>query len=179
MAIAATQMARQPELPPEVWRKLLDNARFLAWKRRRSSPNQDADELFSAALVGIHDAIRTYQPNAGANLVTWSSIKVKSAIRDYTKKKLAPAKGSGSRGRIPILRVEMPQQVVGPSADFIKHIELRQRLPLVTNPVDRFVIYQFLQGFRFREIGDMLMSSEQHAYQCYQRAVRQMRGGLL
>jgi len=166
-------------------------ARAHARRIRVASPLADADDLQSAALIGLIDAVDRFEPGRGVPFEAYASLRIRGAIVDELRRVDERGRGADPHERPrPVSLdglVEDDWQAFLAVADdtvdeAFEREDLRARVQLALDtlpPRQREVIARYYaQSLTLREAGARMGISEARACQLHGRAITNLRRAL-
>lgn len=166
-------------------------ARVCARRMRVESAMVDADDLFSAALIGLIDAVDRFEPDRGVPFEAYASLRIRGAIVDELRR--ADERGRGQHAddtpkaiSLDLLVEDEWQAFLGRADDAIEEAfereDLAARLKRALStlpPRQREVLARYYgDELTLREAGVRMGISEARACQLHGRAIFNLRRAL-
>ena len=139
----------------------------------------DHEDLLQEGMIGLLDAIRSYDPEAGTPFESYASVCIRrrmiSAVRAASALKHTPLNDS-----VPL--EVFCTAVIDPEAEMIGKEEQQQRLDAlytVLSPIEEKVLRLYLRGYSYQEIAERVerpQKSVDNAIQRIRRKAAQMIG---
>ena len=155
-------------------------------------PGADQEDLLQEGMIGLCEAIRSFDPEKYALFSTFAAVcimrQILSAVKSYTRQKHLPLNHSLSLsapvdGDGDLTLMSLLAEGAGPSLEdtFILQEErdrVQQRLSELLSPLERQVLLLHLQGRRYAEIAHLLGRSPGAVDSALQRVRRKLQQAL-
>lgn len=150
--------------------------------RARPYPFGDEEDLKQEALIGLLQAVRTYRPDKGAKFATYADRCIGNALRNAMMK-ISAKKLRFLREMVPIEHAEDAQGMDlsennNPEQIYIDQEQYQQLLDKIETGLSDFeksVLFYYLDGKSYNQIGVMLGSSPKAVDNALQRIRRKLK----